>query len=402
MRRVRSLGTTKTLLVTFAVLSFVPLLAFGIVLGRVTQESSEAQALRATAFVQRHQLEDRLWEAMPPLASTTVLGPATAASVDEAVQNGFGANARLVDARLVSVSGLVIWSTDGSAGTSSPVEDFMTMEPSAEVVSIADTPIDSIVRYRLPMRAAASGAALVVLEATVEDAQLVTVIATTSGAVTWHLLVGLGLLWAFLIPVVRMVLGKIWGESEGHRRKALVDPLTGLANRTGLTERGEAALSNALRHEAQVGMVAIDLNQFKHVNDMGGHAVGDSVLIEAAGRLVESTRRGELAVRLGGDEFVVLAPMVSSKAEVEGLASRLRRALEIPVRFADGREVRVTASVGLAMAPSDAMTLDDLLVAADRNMYAEKNGLRRSLEEGGAEVEHRASESRSDTVTASG
>jgi cyclic di-GMP phosphodiesterase Gmr len=146
------------------------------------------------------------------------------------------------------------------------------------------------------------------------------------------------------------------------------DPLTAVGNRLGF----EAALTSALRDPppAGFGIVFIDLDGFKPINDQHGHLVGDAVLVEIAKRLSGLVRSGDVAARLGGDEFVVL--MRNPRREDLGaLAARIEGAITMPFRH-EGRTLRVGASTGVARAPADGKSMDDLLRVADARMYRHK------------------------------
>ncbi|MGY1709165.1 diguanylate cyclase domain-containing protein [Geodermatophilus sp. SYSU D00758] len=156
------------------------------------------------------------------------------------------------------------------------------------------------------------------------------------------------------------------GSRQALLRAARQDPLTGLANRGHLLDAGRAALS--------VGgaVLFVDVDRFKEVNDRGGHAVGDQLLTRLAGRLrrcVVDAVPGAVVGRLGGDEFAAVLPGVDT-ASAEALGTRLAVALVEEVEVGR-RTVRVSASIGLAMAPAG-RTLEEALSAADRAMYGAK------------------------------
>ncbi|MEJ5868303.1 diguanylate cyclase [Pseudokineococcus sp. 5B2Z-1] len=148
------------------------------------------------------------------------------------------------------------------------------------------------------------------------------------------------------------------------------DPLTGAPNRRVLTERLDALVGGGARDGARVGVVYLDLDGFKDVNDAEGHAVGDAVLREAARRLDAVVRPGDTVARLGGDEFVVVCPDLSAEADLAAVAQRVVDALGAPYA-PPARRHRVTASAGTALAApgEDAAAL---LARADAAMYAAK------------------------------
>jgi diguanylate cyclase (GGDEF)-like protein/PAS domain S-box-containing protein len=145
------------------------------------------------------------------------------------------------------------------------------------------------------------------------------------------------------------------------RRLAYHDPLTGLANRMHF----DAELRAAVATEPAVGLLFIDLDEFKRVNDTLGHAAGDELLRAAGGRLLAAAGDG-LVGRHGGDEFLVLVR--GGTAATEAAAAEVTRRLEEPFAIA-GRTVRIRASVGCACFPGDARDADTLLHAADAAMY---------------------------------
>jgi diguanylate cyclase (GGDEF)-like protein len=150
------------------------------------------------------------------------------------------------------------------------------------------------------------------------------------------------------------------------RHEADHDPLTGLANRRSLERTLEAALVRAASRGRAVGVLMLDLDGFKAVNDRHGHAAGDEVLREVARRLRRSVRERDLVARLGGDEFVVV---LTDLASMPDSVERVESALAEP--FA-GTDAPLRAAVGVAAFPADGATVADLLAAADRQMYAAK------------------------------
>ncbi|RTL44021.1 MAG: EAL domain-containing protein [Burkholderiales bacterium] len=175
------------------------------------------------------------------------------------------------------------------------------------------------------------------------------------------------------------------------RQLAHFDALTGLPNRRQLIYRVERAIESARRGGHEVGLLLIDLDRFKVINDTLGHAAGDELLVEVGRRLRGCVRhsdqileglldglgnrshRGLEAVgRLGGDEFVALLPEVADERDAERVAQRVLDALREPI-FVGGQECFVTASVGIALYPRDGQTMADLLRNSDVAMYAVKS-----------------------------
>ena len=149
------------------------------------------------------------------------------------------------------------------------------------------------------------------------------------------------------------------------------DLLTDVQNRF-VMEKKLTAMIHAARQSAGVfGLIYIDLNQFKLVNDVHGHLVGDLYLQEVAQRMKRQLRPGDTLARLGGDEFAVLVPVVHSRDEVEEIAVRLEFCFHEPF-VRDECVIHGSASVGVALYPEDAETLETLLSAADASMYVAK------------------------------
>jgi diguanylate cyclase (GGDEF)-like protein/PAS domain S-box-containing protein len=161
---------------------------------------------------------------------------------------------------------------------------------------------------------------------------------------------------------------------ERLRHDASHDPLTGLLNRKSFGEACEAACQKAASLGGTVGMLYIDLDGFKQINDSFGHDLGDTVLIETAGRLSMCATRGQRVARLGGDEFAVLIESLSNESEAIALAERILDSVSRPIAVvADG--VTVGASIGIALRSDEGIEMSTLIREADAAMYtAKRNG----------------------------
>jgi diguanylate cyclase (GGDEF)-like protein len=156
---------------------------------------------------------------------------------------------------------------------------------------------------------------------------------------------------------------------------ALHDGLTGLANRTLLEERLAAALAGDERTGLHTGVLYVDLDGFKRVNDAFGHEVGDQVLVAVGRRLAAALRAGDTAGRVGGDEFLVIAGGVPDGAALGELSRRVGAALAAPLRLAGHHRPAVSASVGATLArPGD--TLTTVMRRADAAMFTVKRSRR--------------------------
>ena len=153
-------------------------------------------------------------------------------------------------------------------------------------------------------------------------------------------------------------------ESERHwRHRALHDPLTGLPNRALLDDRLEHAVVTAARDPRSLAVLFVDLDAFKRINDERGHAVGDQVLREVAGRMARSVRSADTVGRWGGDEFLVIAERLEDPAVAADLADRIVASCDSPIDTENG-PVTVGVSVGLAHL-DEHDTADRLVRAAD-------------------------------------
>jgi diguanylate cyclase (GGDEF)-like protein len=157
------------------------------------------------------------------------------------------------------------------------------------------------------------------------------------------------------------------------------DALTGLFNRSMFTQRLHQAIAQAERHQRKLGVLFIDLDGFKLINDMQGHEAGDHVLAELAVRLQRSMREGDTLGRLGGDEFVVLIENCRDELQLTEVARKVLDTVAQPF-FVRGTTHRVTASVGIAAFPIDGRNPQELINHADSAMYRAKEGGKNQFE----------------------
>jgi diguanylate cyclase (GGDEF)-like protein/PAS domain S-box-containing protein len=146
------------------------------------------------------------------------------------------------------------------------------------------------------------------------------------------------------------------------------DALTHLPNRRSFQARLQAATIRAMQAEDQVGLLLIDLDHFKHVNDSLGHSAGDDLLTVVGERLRHCVREGDFVARIGGDEFAILLERGASEEALLTVGAHVQERLRAPVRAA-GRSVRARASIGGALFPTNAATADDLFKYADTALY---------------------------------
>jgi len=159
--------------------------------------------------------------------------------------------------------------------------------------------------------------------------------------------------------------------SSDLQRRSDFDLLTEIHNRFSLERYLDAQIEEARDKAGIFGLIYIDLNKFKEVNDVHGHLVGDMYLREAAQRMKRQLRSHDMLARLGGDEFAVLVPMIHSHAELAEIADRVEHSFDAPFTFTSS-VLHGSASVGFALYPKDGSTKDSLLSAADAAMYLVK------------------------------
>ncbi|MBW8183189.1 GGDEF domain-containing protein [Shewanella nanhaiensis] len=155
-------------------------------------------------------------------------------------------------------------------------------------------------------------------------------------------------------------------EHQAHH-----DELTGLANRRKFEEEAVKIENRAKNFGGIFGLIYVDLDKFKPINDTYGHQYGDWVLQEIAKRITSCTRETDLVCRMGGDEFCVLIQNVTDKAELEHLSGLLKNRIKMPFAI-DGIDFKLGASMGAAIYPADGKSVDSLVSSADHKMYAEK------------------------------
>jgi diguanylate cyclase (GGDEF)-like protein len=149
------------------------------------------------------------------------------------------------------------------------------------------------------------------------------------------------------------------------------DFLTGLPNRVLLRDRISRTIALAKRKDRMIAIMSLDMDAFKRINDTYGHAEGDLLLKEIAVRVRNTVQESDTVTRIGGDEFILLAPEVTSKKDVEGLAHRILEAVRQPFRCKTDT-ITPTFSIGIALYPRNGATPEDLIANSDQGMYKAK------------------------------
>jgi len=187
--------------------------------------------------------------------------------------------------------------------------------------------------------------------------------------------------WMYLLCGAALVVGVIVAAvvlryttriSLEREHLAIHDALTSLPNRRLLLEHLEQALAHARRHKTMIGILFIDLDNFKRVNDTLGHAVGDQLICRVAQRLRSAVRNNDLVARLGGDEFVVVMSDVQAASQIFHVVDKILAIMVAPYQIAD-RELFNSCSIGISVYPTDGASSSDLLKNADTAMYYAKS-----------------------------
>jgi diguanylate cyclase (GGDEF)-like protein len=187
--------------------------------------------------------------------------------------------------------------------------------------------------------------------------------------------------WMYLLSGAALLVGLLvaavvfyFAARISREREQLVslDTLTGLPNRMLFMDRLEQSLIRAKRYNTQIGVMFIDLDRFKRVNDTLGHASGDQLIREVARRLRETVRADDIVARLGGDEFVVAISDVVTLSSILQVAEKMLATVTVPYQL-DGREIFCSCSIGISIYPHDGTSASNLLKNADTAMYHAKN-----------------------------
>ncbi|HYW08388.1 MAG TPA: EAL domain-containing protein, partial [Longimicrobium sp.] len=188
------------------------------------------------------------------------------------------------------------------------------------------------------------------------------------GDVVLQWVIGLGM----VVCLLEEERGRAVSSAERAEHLAYHDALTGLPNRRLLLDRLGVMLARAGRDGEYVGVLFLDLDRFKVINDSLGHSAGDRLLQEAGSRIRAAVREGDTVARIGGDEFVLLLPGLTAPADVQRVAFKVTDAVRAPFVL-DGDELFVTTSTGAAVAPDDGGDAETLLKHADIAMYRAKD-----------------------------
>ena len=157
-------------------------------------------------------------------------------------------------------------------------------------------------------------------------------------------------------------------ESRELFIRATQDSLTGLANRSLFFDRLRQQIAVAKRDQTRIGILLIDMNNLKALNDNVGHHAGDAALKELGARITSATRATDTVARLGGDEFTVILPSIHAREGAEMSSKRIKEFIQAPFSH-DGMQCPLSASIGIAIYPDDSEEIGALIEKADADMY---------------------------------
>jgi diguanylate cyclase (GGDEF)-like protein/PAS domain S-box-containing protein len=175
-------------------------------------------------------------------------------------------------------------------------------------------------------------------------------------------------------PILVISVRDVTERSEWEKKliyQANFDQLTGLFNRHYMQSYMESVFARVRRSQSQVGVLFLDLDNFKHINDTHGHATGDEVLQQTAARIRELLRKSDTPARTGGDEFTILLENINSAADIENVARKLVERFVHPFVLGEG-EIYTTVSIGICIFPDDGESLTQIMQHADMAMYRAK------------------------------
>jgi diguanylate cyclase (GGDEF)-like protein len=241
-----------------------------------------------------------------------------------------------------------------------------------EAENIADHRFGKLLEVYVPLRSA-TGSVTGVFEMYMPYAPVAVAIAHDVRTLALILLAGVAFLWTALFPIAAHASRRMRRHAAEAEYLALHDRLTGLPNRTLYVDRGRQALLAATRRGERVGVLVVDLDRFKEINDTLGHRYGDALLRQVEPRLRTALRAGDTVARLGADEFGILLADIGGNDGAVDVVNRLRQAIEEPF-VVDDVPVAVEATVGVALFPDHAENIDDLLQRADVALHSAKAG----------------------------
>ncbi|WP_407344776.1 putative bifunctional diguanylate cyclase/phosphodiesterase [Pengzhenrongella phosphoraccumulans] len=364
----------------FSVVSVVSMLTLGVALVVTTSQVMRDRALEV-GIETAQTVESYAQRAVPLEAHTLgLLTPEERTAVGTSV-DGFAG--RLIALRLWTADGEMLYDSASIAPTGFPDGNRLDTavranRPNARMITdvqgdqslqTSASTTQQVLDVYVPIAygSVVVGAAEVVLDNSGTAATL----ARANLTITSVVVIGLLLVWLLLYRTVRTFSRRLQSTALDNARLALLDPLTGLPNRRMLLDRLARSVETATEEGTGVGLVVLDIDRFKDINDSLGHDMGDELLTQVALRLQGALRDDDLVARLGGDEFAVLLPSIHEASDAAHLADRVRGVFCPPFQLGE-MELHVETSIGVACLPEHATDGSTLMRRADVAMYAAK------------------------------
>ncbi len=369
-------GQSKALL-TFGVVTLVPILLLGVFLTRTVRSTLEKGALESFGNSLQLMTGAMANLVLPPEAFVSgTLSPEAAVPIDALTKQLVGPNLEKLDLRIATAQGKVFWATaPAEVGTSIPSSDAFIKALNNELVAkFTQNNETRLARFYIPATSASNTAQVIgVIEATTPDSIATKATDKRLPAIYIVLVIGLLGLWISLFPIAMSVGRALRRQVDENEHLAMHDTLTGLPNRNLFKDRLEQALARSARSGHQTGLLFLDLDRFKEVNDALGHKQGDELIKLIAKRLTTAVRDADSVARLGGDEFAIIVPDVNNSSTLIAVAERFTELLREPFEI-NNVTVNVEASIGVTLYPEHGEDADSLMQHADIAMYAAKDG----------------------------
>ena len=371
-----------SLMTKFAIVSVIPILPLGVVLGQtlrvIARNPNLANAERTAQLVAGVVVKPNV----TPQALIEGVSPEQLTSLDAVVRSAT-ANGSVSAIRIWNRERRVIYADDHSLiGVSPPFRDDENLAGAlhgrvgSRIVQSSEVDADSndeqLLQVYVPLRFDPVGRPSGAFEMFLPYEPVAVAIAQDTKRIFGLLAGGLLVLYVLLFRIMWAASRRLRAQADENRYQAIHDVLTGLPNRALFHDRLAQALLVDDREGTSSAVLLIDLDRFKEVNDTLGHHNGDLLLCQVADRLRAALRDMDTISRLGGDEFAVLLPHTSESGALP-VAEKLLQALETPFTL-EGVNIHVEASIGVAIHPEHGRGVDVLLQRADVAMYAAKEG----------------------------
>ncbi len=306
-----------------------------------------------------------------------------ALSGPDGVSNAVGGfSDRLLELRIWSLDGALVYPQGQPAAAVDPVRLAAAAAGSSDprLVAVPDgagstrAALDVYVPVRADMTAAGPGAGGEVVgvgEVVLDHTEAAGALRNAQRTLVLVVSLGMLTLWLVLYRTVHSSSLRLRTTAMENARLAMLDSLTGLPNRRLLADRMRRAIGQAHDEAGRVGLVLLDVDRFKDINDTLGHDRGDELLEQVAERLHDAVREDDLVARLGGDEFAILLPRLASVQDAERVAEKVHSVFAPPFRLGE-MTLHVQTSVGVACLPDHAADASSLMRTADVAMYTAK------------------------------